>query len=173
MLGAKIIRVFSYWRVVEPEKVFDRAVAAITALAEKAAPLGLIIGIENEHACNIATAAESAKALAAIPATNVQLVWDPANAYISGEIPFPDGYKLLPVHRIAHVHAKDCKLDGHKPLWGPLGEQDIDWKGQFAALQHDGYQGRVNLETHWSGPNGDKHLASMICGRNLMGLASA
>jgi L-ribulose-5-phosphate 3-epimerase len=109
-LGAKIIRVFSYWRVVEPEKVFDRAVAAISALAEKAAPRGLIIGLENEHACNIATAAESAKALAAIPATNVQLVWDPANAYISGETAYPTGYELLPANRIGHVHAKDCKL---------------------------------------------------------------
>jgi L-ribulose-5-phosphate 3-epimerase len=171
-LGAKIIRVFSYWRVVEPDKVFDRAVAAIAALAAKAGPRGLAIGLENEHACNIATAAESAKALAAIPAANVQLVWDPANAYISGEIPFPDGYKLLPAGRIGHVHAKDCKLDGHKPLWGPLGEQDIDWRGQIAALERDGYKGYINLETHWPGPNGDKHLASMICGRNLLGLVS-
>jgi L-ribulose-5-phosphate 3-epimerase len=171
-LGAKIVRVFSYWRVVEPEKVFDRAVEAIAALAAKAAPRGLTIGVENEHACNIATAAESAKALAAVPALNVQLVWDPANAYISGEIPFPGGYKLLPPARIGHVHAKDCKLDGHKPLWGPLGEQDIDWRGQIAALERDGYKGYINLETHWAGPNGDKLLGSIVCGRNLMNLVS-
>jgi L-ribulose-5-phosphate 3-epimerase len=171
--GAEIIRVFSYWRVVEPEAVFDRVIAALGALAGKAASRGLIIGLENEHACNIATAAESAHALNALSnVPNVQLVWDPANAYISGENPYPTGYNLLPKDRIVHVHAKDCKLDGHKPIWGPLGEQDIDWRGQIASLEKDGYKGYINLETHWQGPNGDKHLASMICGRNLRALVS-
>jgi sugar phosphate isomerase/epimerase len=172
--GAKIIRVFTYWRVIEPEAVFGRVVEALRALAAKAAKHDLIIGLENEHACNVATAAESARALNALSdVSNLQLVWDPANAYISGEIPFPTGYKLLPANRIGHVHAKDCKLDGHKPLWGALGEQDVDWRGQIAALERDGYKGYINLETHWLGPNGDKHLASMICGRNLLQLVSA
>jgi sugar phosphate isomerase/epimerase len=173
MTGAKIIRVFSYWRVVEPEAVFDRVIAALRVLAAKAASRGLIIGLENEHACNIATAAESARALKALQdVPNVQLVWDPANAYISGENPYPTGYNLLPKNRIVHVHAKDCKLDGHKPLWGPLGEQGVDWRGQIASLEKDGYKGYINLETHWPGPNGDKHMASMICGRNLKQLVS-
>jgi L-ribulose-5-phosphate 3-epimerase len=171
MLGVKIIRVFSYWRVVEPDQVFDRVVAALEALGEKAGARGLIIGLENEHACNIATAAEAARALAAIKSPHVKLVWDPANAYVSGENPFPEGYAKLPVDRIAHVHAKDCTMEGHKPIWGPLGECDVDWRGQIAALARDGYTGYINLETHWPGPNGDKHQASMICGRNLVEMA--
>jgi sugar phosphate isomerase/epimerase len=171
--GAKIIRVFSYWRVVEPELVFDRVVEALRNLAVKAAKHDLMIGLENEHACNIATAAESARALKALEdVKNIELVWDPANAYISGEIPYPTGYALLPPGRIGHVHAKDCKLNGHTPVWGPLGEQDVDWRGQIAALERDGYTGYINLETHWPGPNGDKHLASMICGQNLLKLVS-
>ena len=90
-----------------------------------------------------------------------------------GENPFPGGYALLPVKRIAHVHAKDCTLDGHKPIWGALGECDIDWKGQIDALARDGYTGYINLETHWPGPGGDKHEASMICGRNLLKLVES
>src|SRR5690242_10895446 len=35
--GAKIIRVFSYWRTVRPEECFDRIVTALRGLAEKAA----------------------------------------------------------------------------------------------------------------------------------------
>src|SRR5512141_1088314 len=35
--GARIIRVFSYWRTVEPAKCFDRIVAALGELAGKAA----------------------------------------------------------------------------------------------------------------------------------------
>src|SRR5207245_2360096 len=54
-LGARIIRVFSYWRSIEPEKCFDGVVTALRGLAEKAAKEDVIIGLENEHACNIAT----------------------------------------------------------------------------------------------------------------------
>ncbi len=170
--GAKIIRVFSYWRSVEPEKCFDGVVTALTWLCEKAAAEGLIIGLENEHACNIATAKESAAVFAVMKQSNLMLVWDPANAMCSGESPFPEGYSLLPVDRIVHVHTKDCHMEGHKPIWGPLGTRDVDWKGQIAALKKDGYTGWLSLETHWPGPGGDKFEASTICGWNLRGLAS-
>jgi len=171
--GAQIIRVFSFWRTVEPAKCFDAIVTELGKLADLAARRGLIIGLENEHACNIATAAETARVLQALPHPNLKVVWDPANAYVAGENPFPDGYRLLPADRIVHVHAKDCHLDGHTPVWGPLGTREIDWKGQIAALLRDGYKGYLSLETHWPGPGGDKLEASRICGWNLRGLASA
>jgi L-ribulose-5-phosphate 3-epimerase len=171
--GAKIIRVFSYWRTVEPLKCFDRIVAALGELAEKASKEDLIIGLENEHACNLAMGAEAAAALKAIDHPNLKLVWDPANALVSGEVPFPHGYRLLPANRIAHVHAKDCYMQGHKPEWGPLGACGIDWKGQIAALLADGYRGYLSLETHWDGPAGDKLQGSTICGWNMKHLVAA
>ncbi len=171
--GASIVRVFSYLRTVEPEKCFAPAAEALRDLAEQAARHNLTIGLENEHACNIATAAESARLLKAVDHPNLKLIWDPANAYVAGERPYPDGYLLLPVDRIVHVHAKDCTIQDGEPVWGPLGEGDIGWKAQLAALRRDGYRGYISLETHWRGPNGDKHEASMICGRNLKSLASA
>ncbi|MBI3679201.1 MAG: sugar phosphate isomerase/epimerase [Acidobacteria bacterium] len=171
-LGARIIRVFSYWRSLEPEKCFDGVVKALEDLARKAARENLIIGLENEHACNVATATETRRVLDAVTHPNLQVVWDPANCFVSGENPFPDGYRLLPPSRIVHVHAKDCHLGGDKPVWGPLGTRSIDWKGQMAALKADGYPGFVSLETHWPGPAGDKFEASRICGWNLRGLAS-
>jgi len=170
--GARIIRVFSYWRTVQPEACFDRVVRALEELARQVAPHGRIIGVENEHACNIATGADAARVLNAVTLPNLMAVWDPANAYISGETPYPDGYALLPKGRIAHVHAKDCRVDGHRPIWGALGEGGIDWKGQVRALAADGYQGWISLETHWTGPHGDKHEASVICGRNLRALVA-
>jgi sugar phosphate isomerase/epimerase len=171
--GAKIIRVFSYWRTVDPDKCFDQIARAANDLADKAAQQDLIIGMENEHACNIGTAAESAKLLNAVVHPNLKLVWDPANAFVGGEDPFPYGYGLLPKDRIAHVHAKDCHMEGHKPIWGPVGSRHVDWKGQIAALTADGYNGWLSLETHWAGPGGsDKMAASTICGWNLRGLAA-
>jgi len=172
-MGARIIRVFSYWRSVQPEATYDGVVKALTGLAEKAATADLIIGLENEHACNIGTAAETARILKAAEHSNLKLVWDPANAMVGGENPFPHGYGLLPIDRIVHVHAKDCHMEGHKPVWGPLGTRSVDWKGQIAALLKDGYKGWLSLETHWPGPDGDKMAASTICGWNLRGLAAA
>ena len=171
-LGARIIRVFSFWRTVEPEKSFDAVVDMLQKLAEQAEREDLIIGLENEHACNIATALETARVLNAVKHQNLKVVWDPANAYVAGENPFPAGYKSLPADRIVHVHAKDCHMEGHKPVWGPLGTRAIDWKGQIQALLDDGYAGYLSLETHWPGPGGDKLEASRICGWNLRGLAS-
>jgi len=171
--GARIIRVFSYWRTVRPEACFERVARALEHLAEQAALHGRTIGLENEHACNIATGEETARLLEAVAHVNLQVVWDPANAYVSGETPFPDGFRRLPVERIAHVHAKDCRVEGHRPIWCALGEGGIDWKGQIRALAEDGYKGWISLETHWAGPRGDKHEASVICGRNLKALVTA
>jgi L-ribulose-5-phosphate 3-epimerase len=171
--GARIVRVFSFWRTVRPEECFDAIVDALRNLADRAAPRGLTIGIENEHACNIGTAAETARVLAALEHPNLKVVWDPANGLVAGETPFPDGYSKIPPQRIVHVHAKDCFVTDHKPTFGPLGECAVDWKGQIAALLRDGYHGWISLETHWPGPGGNKHEASMICGRNLKQLVTA
>lgn len=170
MTGAKIIRVFSYWRTETPEKNHARIVEALADLARKAEKEDLIIGVENEHACNLGTAEETARVLNEVDHPNLKVVWDPANAYVAGEVPFPEGYRKLAPSRIAHVHAKDCSVVDHKPAWGPLGTRDVDWKGQIAALLADGYSGYVSLETHWPGPAGDKFQASVICGWNLQGL---
>ena len=59
LTGAKFIRVFSYWRTTAPEQCHDRIVAALRELADTAGARGLIIGLENEHACNVATTPSS------------------------------------------------------------------------------------------------------------------
>ena len=151
LAGARIVRVFSGSRVAEPGTAFERVVDILQDLADKAGHRGLIIGIENDRACNVSTAQEMAGVLAAIDHSNLQVVWDPASAYISGEKPFPSGYQMLDATRIALVHAKDCTLEGHKPVWEPLGDGDIDWQGQIDALAEDGYERFINLETYWTG----------------------
>ena len=165
--GARIVRVFSYWRTTAPAACEERVVDALRALADEAARHDLVVGLENEHACNVGTGAEAARVLARLEHPALQLVWDPANALVLGDEPYPAGYEQLPRGRVGHVHAKDCVVRGFVPEWGPIGEMDVDWRGQIRALRRDGFDGWISLETHWTGPRGDKREASAICARAL------
>jgi sugar phosphate isomerase/epimerase len=167
-----VVRVFSYWRTTAPAACHDRIVRALRGLADRAREEGVMIGVENEHSCNVATGEESGQLLASLDHPALGLIWDPANALIAGEVPYPDGYRQLPIHRIVHVHAKDCLVNERGTVWGPIGEMGVDWPAQIAALCRDRYPEWISLETHWSGPRGDKLEASVICARMLQRLVS-
>lgn len=147
------IRCFDFWRL-EDVRPYRAAInEKLRDAARKCAAKNLILLLENEMACNTATAEESAAALHAIPESNFMLNWDPGNAAtFPGSEPFPRGYNLLPKHRIGHCHAKSVirKPDG-KWEWAAVGTGVIDWAGQLAALQRDGFRHAVSLETHWRG----------------------
>lgn len=169
LTGARLLRVFSYWRTVDPAACRTRIAETLHDLAVDAARHDVLIALENEFACNVGTGAELAQTLNDVRHPHLAAIWDPANALVLGERPYPDGYALLPAARIAHVHAKDCTVDGRTAKWGPLGGMSVDWKGQIAALKRDGYAGAISLETHWS-PGGDKMRGSEICATNLAAL---
>ncbi len=149
--GTDRVRCFDFWRL-EDQAPFRAAINdKLRDAAAKAEKKGIILVLENEMSCNTATGAEAAKVLDAVKTSNFMLNWDPGNAAASGEIPYPDGYKLLPKDRIGHCHCKDAVKKGKKYDWAPMGGGMIDWAGQFKALKSDGYHFAVSLETHWNG----------------------
>jgi L-ribulose-5-phosphate 3-epimerase len=144
------VRCFDFWRL-EDQAPYRAAInEKLRDAAVRAQKKGIILVLENESACNTATAAEAVKVLSAVPSPALMLNWDPGNAAASGEIPYPDGYNLLPKERIGHCHCKDVVKIG-KADWAPMGGGVIDWSGQFKALKRDGYHDAVSLETHWNG----------------------
>jgi len=149
--GTDRVRCFDFWRIADQAPYREAINDTLREAAEKAAKRGIILVLENEMSCNTATGAEAAKVLDAVKASNFMLNWDPGNAAASGEIPYPDGYRLLPKERIGHCHCKDAIKKGKKYDWAPMGGGFIDWSGQFKALKNDGYHFAVSLETHWSG----------------------
>ena len=152
------VRCFDFWRL-EDQSLYRVAINdKLRDAAAKAEKKGIILVLENESGCNTATAAEAAKVLDAVKSPNFMLNWDPGNAAASGEIPYPDGYNLLPKERIGHCHCKDVVNIG-KGDWAPMGRGVIDWAGQFKALKRDGYHYAVSLETHWEG-GGSKEESS-------------
>lgn len=171
-LEARFVRVFSFWRTVEPFRNFDRILELLQEGSWASRKRGIQLGLENEHACHFATGAETGPAIRELDPAAVGLVWDPANACVAGERAFPDGYSHLPADRICHVHAKDCVIapDSGQPEWGDIDTGQVGWRNQLAALAADGYAGSVSLETHWRGPGGDKYAGSTICVRSLQRL---
>ena len=145
------VRCFDFWRL-EDQAPYRAAINdKLREAAEKAGKKGITLLLENEMACNTATAAEAAKVLSAVQTPSFMLNWDPGNAAARGELPYPDGYNLLPKERIGHCHCKDVVQKGKEYDWAPMGGGIIDWAGQFKALKRDGYHYAVSLETHWKG----------------------
>jgi sugar phosphate isomerase/epimerase len=147
------IRCFDFWRLDDVKPYREAINQKLREAARACAKSSLILLLENEMSCNTATGEEAAATLAAVTEPNLMLNWDPGNAAtFPGNIPYPNGYDLLPKGRVGHCHAKNVirKPDG-KWEWAPVGEGVVDWPGQLRALQRDGYRFAVSLETHWRG----------------------
>jgi sugar phosphate isomerase/epimerase len=166
--GTNRIRCFDFWRL-EDQKPYREAINhKLSEAARTCAKHNLLLVLENEMACNTATGEEAAATLQAVPETNFMLNWDPGNAAtFADNTPFPNGYNLLPKHRIGHCHAKNVvrKPEG-KWEWAPVGTGVVDWAGQLRALARDGYHYAVSLETHWRGA-GTPEASSRISMKGL------
>ncbi len=170
ILGTDKIRVFSFWRVVDPPAIHSLILEKLEEVAAIARKAGITLCIENETACNLATCAETASVLAKAPA-NVGMLWDPRNAAIRGEIAFPHGYSLLDKKKIHHMHLKDFQTDAatgqHQTV--AVGDGVLPYPAIFKALANDGYQGALSMETHFS-LNGSREEASR---RSMRGILKA
>ena len=156
------VRIFSFLRVAEPHTVFDRVAKELEKTAGAAKREGLLLVLENEFSCNVATGAESAAMLKAVSSPSLGLNWDPGNAFAAGETPFPIGYDALDKKRIWHMHLKDAAPapPGQEAKWMPIGGGKIDFLGQFRALIRNDYEGTMSLETHDLNAAKDKEASS-------------
>jgi sugar phosphate isomerase/epimerase len=156
LLGTRRIRVFSFWRVEDPERAYPHVRERLAKAAALAAGNKMTLLLENEPSCNVGTGAELGRLVRDINSPALRAMWDPANAVVLNEVPYPDGYEhvrgLFP-----HLHVKDAKRDPAtgKTRWLPVGSGDVDFHGQFQALLRDGYQGTMSLETHYRRPDGN------------------
>ncbi len=160
-LGAKIVRAFSFWRVDDPMSVRDEVADVLREATERTTAAGKLLGLENEHACNVATGEESAWILERVPDRTLGLIWDPGNEAALGSVPFPHGYDLVK-DRIHHVHLKDVTEISHDTSFTTMGEGAIAYEDQFRALADDGYDGVLSLETHYK-VDGDAERATRDC----------
>lgn len=160
ILGVDKLRIFAFtYKTNETpdSSAYPRIYDVLREAARRAKGRGIRLAVENVAQSYLWTGAESAELLKAVKNDNLGLTWDPNNAAEKGEVPFPDGFRLLDVSRIFHVHVRDFRhrADG-KVEWAAAGQGEFDNTAHIRALLKAGYKETFDLETHWRGPGGKK-----------------
>ena len=150
--GTDLVRAFTFWKDRPLEEIYGRIVELFAEPIRIAEGEGVTIAVENEASTFIATGEQLARLLADVGSPRVKALWDPGNAYYDElhEQAYPVGYDALG-GQIAHVHVKDCAANPEtgRLEWVVLGKGELDIAGQLRALDEDGYEGYVSLETHY------------------------
>jgi sugar phosphate isomerase/epimerase len=139
-MGCDKVRVFTGTRLAEPRSAFAQIADVLGPMALAAEKEKVYLLIENEGSQNVGTSAELADIMKAIPSKWLGMNWDPHNAY-GKETSYPDGYKLLPQKRLMNIQVKAKGVMPNSP-------EKEDWKAIMTALDHDGYEQKLGLETH-------------------------
>lgn len=147
-LGADRIVIFCFHRGGQPPgNPPDEVLQALHAAAEQAGRAGIRLCVEVEEGFWGDTGRRTANVIRAVNHPNLGVNWDPGNAIVAGDVPFPDGYQAVR-GSTWHVHFKDVARAAGGYQYVVDGE--IDWRGQIAALAADGYSGYISVETHMS-----------------------
>lgn len=156
LFGTTKVRIFSYWRVDEPEKAYPYVRDRLAKAAVLAGQNGIVLALENEPACNVGTGKELGRIVREVNSPHLRGTWDPGNAVSLNEIPYPDGYREVR-GLFTHMHVKDAVKDSRtgEYHYAPVGRGLVDYKGQFKALREDGYTETISLETHYRRPDGN------------------
>ncbi|MEO8167875.1 MAG: sugar phosphate isomerase/epimerase family protein [bacterium] len=146
-LGASLIIVFGFEREpAEPDANRSIAIDILRRAAAVAERAGIKLAIENEPGFWCDTGANTRSILDEVGSTALGANWDPANAYGTAEVPYPEGYEAIK-EKIFNVHVKDTK-EGSLVRCVPVGEGVLDWAGQLHALRRDKIVSHVTIETH-------------------------
>jgi L-ribulose-5-phosphate 3-epimerase len=168
VLEAPLVRAFGYWREAYPATALEVLGQTLRDATTRADAAGLTLALENEHECNVATAAEAHAALAAADASRLRLIWDPGNAAMLDPASWTGvgGLETI-VDRVAHVHLKDVSPAAE---WTRIGDGIVDFRAQLSCLSDAGYDGYLSFETHYV-RDGSGELATRDCIAALRALA--
>lgn len=178
-LNAPMVRVFSFrWSHMAgfgnpsprnpqggeiPADELEAVVAGLRAACRLAERYDVNLGLENVRSCFGNSGRNTAEIVKAVDHPRLRVVWDPGNAYVSGEErPQTDGYQAVRPY-VDHVHVKDARVvDPQTGLtaWECIDRGEVDYDEQFRALAQDGYHGVLVLETHWKPEGGTPEQAS-------------
>ena len=127
---------------------FERAMDIFFKVSEIGKENGFYFVVENEPGFWLDTGKNSAKILETVDSDFLKLNWDPGNAILCGENPYPDGYNYAKDY-IKNFHVKEGRLN-EKGEWEFLTIDHglIDWENMIKNLKNDTNVNILTIETH-------------------------
>ncbi len=166
-VGTNLVRIFSFRKEMvlfgaEPI-ISDGAWSLLLKRLEEPLQIadnaGITLVIETAISGNVTSALLARKLIDELDAPHLKVLWDPCSSLYCTEVPYPDGYEAIREH-IAHVHLKDgvvnlpaatfdfCKMR--------QGQMDPYYKDIVDALDRDGYEGAISLESVYTPIDGTR-----------------
>lgn len=173
-LGSPLARVFTFQRKVEdglagkyprppeggdfPEEMLEKVARGLSAACRLAEEAGIPLGLENVRSCWCDSGRNTARVLERVGSSWLKVIWDPPNAFVSGEEDcYPGGYEAVKDSTV-HVHLKDAVVTNREECeteWERIGDGDVKLSEQLNALKADGYSQSISIETHWAPSKGN------------------
>ena len=152
VLGARYIRIFSFWQVagVPAEDLRDEVIARLRLLAERAEQSGVVLLHENEKDIYGDTPERVLDIVQSVDSPALRLAWDNANFVQVGARPFSDGFAALAPY-IDYLQVKDAVLATGEVV--PAGEGDGELRQTITGLRDRGFRGFASLEPHLTDAN--------------------
>jgi sugar phosphate isomerase/epimerase len=124
----------------------DEILSAFWQAAEQIGNADLQLVIEVEAGFWVDTGENAAAIMRTVDHPTLGINWDPGNAIVAGDTPYPAGYNAVRDF-VKHVHFKDVSFS-HDGSYQYALDGEIDWAGQIEALVANGYAGYISVETH-------------------------
>jgi sugar phosphate isomerase/epimerase len=118
---------------------------------------GITLAVETGNNAMITSGWLGKKLVEDLRSKNLKIIWDIPNTLYCTDIPYPDAYEEIKDY-IGHIHIKDCRANIARATvrFCPLGEGDMApyLEDIAGALNRDGYQGVISLESVYRPDNG-------------------
>ena len=162
-VGTNLVRIMSFRREmivfgrggaehwVVSKGSWDKLRALLEAPVQLAEDEGVTLVLETGNNAMVTSGALGRRLLDDMGSERLKILWDPANSLYACEPTHPDGYDALTVSGIGHIHIKDARVDMPRATveFCELGTGDMApyLEPLAAALQNDGYDGHISLES--------------------------
>lgn len=137
---------------------WEKLIELLQQPVELAQKEGITLVLETGNNAMIPSGYLGGKLIREVNNPHLRILWDPGNCLYASEPTYPDSYEGLTCDAIGHIHMKDCfvHMPQAKVTFTEFG------KGQMAdhftptakALERDGYEGIISLESVYRPANG-------------------